>query len=224
MFLWGALGVWRGLLGNIVGTVCEGGGAGSENLEEGVGVLGLVVVVGGGVVDRLQVTDKGRRLLGLVGYDIHVNTSQEEALGDLKRVLGRLLLFNISRKVDGLLDAASLAAIILDILTSDLSGFRGGSLVTISVLECLIVVGNDSMVLWLWGHVAALQEERAEEDVVPLELPIILDEKAVEVRKEENDSEQRDSTANTEDRAKNESSAGVLDSSGTLPDDKHYRN
>ena len=60
------------ILGNIVGTVGERGGAGSENLEEGVSVLSLVIVVGRGVVDRLEITDKGRLLLGLVGYNVHV--------------------------------------------------------------------------------------------------------------------------------------------------------
>lgn len=48
---WGVAG--GDLLGDIVGAVGERGGAGSEDLEEGVGVLSLVIEVGGGVVDRL---------------------------------------------------------------------------------------------------------------------------------------------------------------------------
>lgn len=210
------------ILGNIVGTVGERGGAGSENLEEGVSVLSLVIVVGRGVVDRLEITDKGRLLLGLVGYNVHVDTPEKEARGDLEGVLLWLLVrIDISRNIDILLDATSLAAVLLDVLGSGLScGFRGGSTL-VSVLECLVVVGDDFMVLRLWWHVAPSQEERPKEDVIPLDLPIILDEKAVKVWKEENDGENRDSAANTEDRANYKSSAGVLNGSGTLPDDKH---
>ena len=209
-------------VGDVVGAVREGGGRGGQDLEEGVGVLGLVVVVGGGVVDGLQVTDKDRRLGRLVGYDILVNTREKSVLGLLED--RRLwLLIGINRKLDVLLDASSLAAILLDVLSSGLR-CRGGRSVGLgfSVLEGLVVVGDNFVILWLWGHVAALEKKRTVEDMVPLELPIILDEKAVEVWQEEDGDEKRNTECNTQDGANNDRIAGVLKSSSALPDDKHY--
>ncbi|KAK6833440.1 hypothetical protein PG987_008134 [Apiospora arundinis] len=70
---------------DIVGTVSERGSAGSEDLDEGVGVLDLVGVLLGGVVDTLHTDAIGSAgNTGLGGVDVVVETVEESG-GNLGR-------------------------------------------------------------------------------------------------------------------------------------------
>lgn len=62
---------------NVVGAVCKGGGAGGQDLDEGVGVLDLVAVLGGVGVDPGHALTLGRaRDAGLRRVDVVVETVQ----------------------------------------------------------------------------------------------------------------------------------------------------
>lgn len=66
---------WADSVTNIVGTVSEGGSAGSDDLDEGESVLGFVGVLGGIVVDTLHTgTVRSTFNTGLGSVDIVVNT------------------------------------------------------------------------------------------------------------------------------------------------------
>jgi hypothetical protein len=66
---------WSDGVSDIIGTVGEGCGTGGENLDEGVGVLDIVGVLGGVVVDALHaVTLRGAFDTRLGGVDVVVET------------------------------------------------------------------------------------------------------------------------------------------------------
>lgn len=228
-------------VGDIVGTVGEGGGGCGQNLEEGIGVLGLVVVLWSGIVDTLKVSDEQRILsgvgIGLVLGNILVDTMHNSLACVVPDVLWSVewLVWVASANLwllgdwcslvngSGLWSGNSLLNILIGVAAHNTSGGRvgGGWLV---FLEVLVVVDNDIMALWLWWRVATAEEERAHEDHVPLELPVLLDENAVKIWQEEESRDKCHSSSNTEDGSAGLAGGEIWESLSALPDDQHGEN
>lgn len=129
----------RNLLGNVVGAVGEGRGGSGQDLEIGVCMFGLVVVMRGSIVDCFDVTNE-HRLLGLVGDDILVDTVENNGLGIVKEVLrgieglvgiGSSLLLNLIRDWGGDPDVVIETGILLDVV--------------LDTAVLLVVLGNDTV-------------------------------------------------------------------------------
>ena len=236
-------GEWTDGVGDIVGTMGKGGGRCGQNLEEGVGVLGLVVVVWCGIVDALEVTDEQGVLSGgaisLVLGDILINTMHNNLACVIPDILWSVewLIWVASADLwlghdwcslvngSGLWSAESLLNIVLGVASHDTSGGRvGGGWLDVFWLEILVVVDDDLVALWLLWDLTAAEEERTLEDIVPSELPVLLDKNAVKVWKEEEGGKESKSSSNTEDCTADLAGGEIWECLGPLPDDQHGKN
>lgn len=220
------------LLGDIVGAVGKRGGGGGQNLEERVGVLGLVIVLRGGVVNGLEVAHEHR--VGLMSDDFLVDTVHDDESEVVPEVLDAIpwevwvwstlllrLLLGGSSWARGIAGGLGGTGALLNIIAT-IGGW--GSSGVVAVIEALVIVADDIVALWLWWHLTAAKEEGTVCVVVPLELPVLLDEETVEVWEEEKDRQEHDDTGNTKDAGKDVSSGEFGEGLGALPDDKHYIN
>ena len=228
-------------VGDIVGTVDERSSASSHNLEESVQELGLVVVVAGAGVDLIDIArDDGLGLLR--GNNVDIDTTEESKLdgpedelgvedGDIglganQRLPGGLLVgegvsvgaggvSELSLGLGGGVASLSVGSA-LGVGTGTLGlELLGGKVTLVEVLDGALVVGRGGRDL------AAAEEERAHEDVVPLELPVLLDDQAVDPGDEESGNEQTESSTSGNDDT-GELSLGEVDLVvTTLPDEQH---
>lgn len=229
---------------DIVGTVGERGGGGGENLEEGVGVLGLVVVVAGAGVHLLDVTGEDGGLL-LLGDDIDLDTVEEGSLDLLPDVLGLIPLADLGGGVH-VAEAGGLGGLVrvargggafdallgLELLVGvglDVVGWVGDAaallLELLPGLVALVVVLDDGGVGGVGGNWSTAEEEWSLDDVEPAHLPVVHDELAVQPWEEEDDGEETNTDGCSHDDTDVLSWAPFLDISGcrssSLPHDQH---
>ncbi|GKT57916.1 hypothetical protein ColTof3_05255 [Colletotrichum tofieldiae] len=199
-------------VGNVVGAVGERSSAGGHDLHEGVEELGLVVVVLNAGVHLLQISGKHTLLLLHVD-DVLVDTGQENLLDhpeeDGTVVPGSLGAGADDRLVNVVVVTGSHGRGVGGVLDNLLLAIGGARLNVVAVS-----LGNNTATggfKFLLGHVTgvevtdataawglgAAEQERAEEDVVPAQLPVILDDHAVQPRDEEDGDEQSPSSTNT---------------------------
>jgi hypothetical protein len=199
-------------VGDIVGTVGEGGGGGSHDLQERVCVFGAVVVVLAGCVDLLYVAGE-EILLALVVDDILVYTVEESVLGppegDRRGVpctWGRLLLGNRqlvcgsgSDWMDGVdwgnvgvgagaswlcIDGVdgTLLNVFGDVALAGALSFEffGSEVASVEVADAA-----SCYTLWARSGLGTAEKKRSHDDLPVLQLPVILDESAVQERNED---------------------------------------
>lgn len=238
-------------VGDIVCAVSEGSGSRGEDLEEGVEMLGFVVKVGGAGVEVLDVSGEFA-IAGLLGDDVLADTVHEGVDGELEQVAGRVpgssvCGFELGEGL-GLAGGGDCRGVLLNV-----AGVAGGEfgvgvcscfLLALEVLHVgdgggldvcgfevsagrvpAVVVGDnaDLGALWRIWDGTALVQERAKEEVVPAEGPVLLDEQAVEVWDEEEQAERDDGECDTEDTPEDLSGAPVVELEvwRALPDDNH---
>lgn len=229
-------------VGNIVGAVGERVGACSENLEERVEVLSLVAVLGGLLVHVAETG--GVRAFGLHGVDVlgdTVGENAEELVADNDpEVLGKdpwaLDLVLVALEVGegsggagarrlgvGVLKVELLALEgsgggVLNVVAGGLAGGGGGTVTDDTVVGdvgCLLEALSGV------GRSLAAPEERAKEEVVPLDGVVLANDLAVDVWEEEDDGEDGDNKSSKDDSKGN---GGVgelveLERGSTLVDD-----
>lgn len=210
-------------VGDVVGTVGEGGGGGGHDLQEAVHVLGLVVEVGGVGVDLVEVA--GELAVGALGVDdLLVDTAEQRpldipeehgaleplalglgpddalaGLGDVGqrargRALGRAGIGTLG--VGGLFGIAS--ADNLDVVT--LTGLPG---VQLGLGQATLVVILEAVVLTLrrGRDLTATKQEGAERDVIPAEGPVTLDDDTVHPGHQSQRNQEAEAGADTDDGA-----------------------
>lgn len=239
-------GEWANGIGNIVGTVSERGSGGSENLEEGVQVLGLVVEVSCAGVHGLNVTTETRIRELLSRDDILADTVHESVQDGLEKVLREvpradIILLNAGERL--LVDNCGSGLVVLEVIgTADstvlkiLAGLEmlhvlndgcikvGCLEVFLSSLASIVVLDDlDIDTLRNRGDGAAAEQKRAIEDVPSLEGPVLENEEAVKIREEEDDDKKGDGGSDTEDSTGDFGHTPVIEVKGssTLPDDQH---
>lgn len=236
-------------VGDIVSTVGERGGTGSHDLDEGVEVLGLVVVVRDVGVDSSKIASEDGLILGLHVDDVLVDTAEEEPLDKPEHDLG-LVPLTLGPGADELLLLGHLnltgsggdggvvrvvaGALVVGGLLADVGSLdvvSAGRVVAVAeVVELLAgqvtsveVTDTTSSTLRLGRRLGALKQERAHSDVPPAELPVILDDNAVQPGdKEDGDNESPGGTDTNDHTGGLSIVEGDLDRT-TLPDDKHSK-
>lgn len=221
-------------IGNIVCSVNKRGGSGSHDLEEGVEVLGLVVKVCSTSVDLLNITSNNR-LFGLRADNVLVDTVENGKLDSpphestsvpfgiglgadhgLVSSGGRVNL--LRGGVDDLLLVLSFDITIVGI--SSVLGAAGIELLTSQVT--LVEVADGALEVGGRGRDrTTAEEERALDQVVSLDLPILLDDDAVEPRDEEDGHEETPSGTSSDDDTGDLGLGEVDLVAATLPDEKH---
>jgi len=222
---------------NVVGTVGEGGSRGSHNLHKSVHEFGLVVVVAGAGVQFLDIT-RNEALLALQVDDITVDTAEESPLDVPEEHITRVPnAFRLGADERLLLGGAGMGTIDLDLTLGGGSlhlGSGGFDIVgadsTASTLHfellagkvALVVVADDALEVGRCrGDLAALQEQRAYDDMVPPELPVLLCDHAVHPGNEEDTDEDTEGSTAANDDARNLGAMKVDIVLSTLPDEKH---
>lgn len=228
-------GIRSNSVGNVVGTMDEGGGCSSHDLEECVEELSAVVEVSGTSMDLLNVTGNDR-LLALGTNDILVNTVEDDELDGppdestrvprtvglgadhrlVLRVTGRGGLIS-SRVGSGLLVVPG-----LEILSNDSSALSTALLELLTGKVALVEVANNTLeVVGGRRNGTTAEEERAKEDVVGLDLPILLDDNAVQPGDEENGHEKTPASTSSDNDTGDLLLSEVDLVRATLPDQKH---
>jgi hypothetical protein len=228
-------GIRANSVGNIVGTVDERGRGSSHDLEECVEELSAVVEVSGTSVDLLNITSNDR-LLALRPNDILVDTVQDGELdgppdestrvprsiglganhGLVLRVIVRGGLIS-SRVGSSLLVVAS-----LEILSKGSSALSTALVKLLTGKMALIEVANNTLEVLGGGRDgAAAEEKRAKEDVVGLDLPILLDDNAVQPGDEEDGHEKTPTSTSSNNDTWDLLLSEVDLVRAALPDQKH---
>jgi hypothetical protein len=237
-------------VGDVVGTVGERGGTGSHDLNKSKQVLGLVVVVRNVGVDGRKISSENGLLLGLHVDDVLVDTAEEEPLDIPEQNLGLtplavglganelLLLGHLNVAGDGV-DGGGVVRVVAGVLVV------GGLLADVCGLDIISarsVITVAEIVELLAGHVAGvevtdttrstvgldrglgtLQQERAHGNVPPAELPVVLDDNAIQPGNEEDGDKESPGGTDTNNHTGSLSIVeGDLDGT-TLPDDKHSK-
>jgi hypothetical protein len=234
-------------VGDIVGSVGERRGGSSQDLEERVQVLSLVVEVSSTSVHVNNVSGKTRSSTGLLGNDVLVDSVHEGLPDSLGKVLGQVpgtgigllnILKSLSASDVGLLGnsmSVGLGTVDLSLLGGlEVLHVGNGGLVKVHGLEVLtggvtgVVVLDDLDVdsLRRVGDGTALEEHGTEEKVVPAHGPVVHGELAVQPGQEEETDQEDNTTGNTEDGSGDLTSSPVVKVKGSssLPDDQHGKN
>jgi hypothetical protein len=224
-------------IGDIVRAVSERGSSGSKDLEEGVKMLSLVIEVGSTSMHIRDVSCEGG-ITVLFGNNVLVDTVHERSPECLGKVLGKIpwsgiSLLNIGKRsssgrarvsdFSGEIGGSDLAFgdVPLKIVcgfemlhVGDGGGFDVGTLEILASGMASVVILDDLNFGWRLWDGAAVEEERAEGDVVPAEGPVLLCELTVEVRNEEESDECGDRGTNSDDAASELTGFPVVDIEG----------
>lgn len=229
----------------------ERGDASSQDLEEGIEILGTVVVVGGMRVDLVQVASESVAAL-LHLQDVLINATKEEPLetpeDDGRAVEGAVGLGTNDASVGLLLigvhgltassivgESVRLGIRRRHIVASLLLLALGSSLLIIGVsttgtegVELLLgqmtlikVLDATTHAFGLRTGLGAAEQERAHGDVPPAEGPVVLNDDAVQPGDEEDTGNEGHGTTDTDDQTGLLGVVEVRVDGTTLPDEQH---
>jgi hypothetical protein len=222
-------------VGNIVSAVDERGRSSSHDLEESVQEFGAVVEMLSASVDLFNITSNNR-LLALRTDNILIDTVENGKLESppqestsvprgirLGSNHGLVLVWVDSRFLGGLLgDNLLVIATDLKIFTKGSSALSAALLKLLAGKMALVEVADNALeVVGSRRNRTTAEEERTEEDVVGLELPILLDDDTVQPGDEEDGHEKTPASTSSNDHT-GDLLLSELDLIGaTLPDEKH---
>ena len=203
--------------------MAEGRDTGGEDLQKRVEMLGLIVVVRRRRVGALEVAGE-ERLLVLGRDDVLVDAVEEGAHEGARQVLGLVPSTLVGVQVPAfpgrellVLERAGLgrrrrvragvgAGRHFSLLVVHLDVVRHVAAVAVAVKICFGLVASivvlhdgDTLAGRRRRHLAAPQQQRAEEDVIPTQGPVLVHQASVQVREEEENAEEGDDTGGAED-------------------------
>lgn len=228
-------------VGDVVGTVGEGGSAGGHDLHERVQELGLVVVVLDAGVHLLEITGKNALLLLHVD-NVLVDTGQEDlfehpeehgareqgALGtgsddglvDVVVVAGRGVGLSVGVVLDDLLLTVGGAG--LDVVAVGVNDTTAGGIkLFLGQVAGVEVADTTGSTLGLDGRLRAAEKKGTLGNVPPAKLPVVLEDDAVQPRDKEDGDDESPSGTNTDNHARSLGIGEVNFDGTTLPDDQH---
>lgn len=231
-------------VGKIVGSVSEGSGGGSENLEERVQMFGLVVEMSSTGVHIVNVASE----LGLtvLSVDNVLTSTVGKALpGKEGHVLwsvpwSSVLGLNLFEWSDNILDldlcgllvghTSSLCvsdSLCVNNIGNDVSTDTSSGKLLLGSTAGVVVLNNvDVDTLWRSWNWTTAKDHWAEKEVVPTEGPIFIDELALEEWNKEEEGKTSNTDSDTENAAENLTSSPVVDVErwSTLPNNQHGEN